>query len=176
MRKIAFILFGVFVLSATHAEAAGKLGGPRALGTFDNWTAYEVTERGQPVCYMTLTLHFPNNTKLHRGDALLTITHRPAENSKDVISYSPGYNYKPMSSSSLVIGHNRFDLFTSQDTAWSRDAATDHKIATAIRTSPLMTVTSTPANKGVSAFTDKLVLKGASQAYQAIGKACHVGS
>jgi hypothetical protein len=148
--------------------------GPEALGVFGSWRAFKANEQGQPVCYMTLTTRFADKGKFHRGDAMLTITHRPREGSKDVLSYMPGYNFKPMSDVDLRVGKASYDLFTTQDTAWSRDAATDHKIAAALRTASTVTITGRPGKKGVAAQTDKFVLKGAGEAYHAIGKACGV--
>jgi hypothetical protein len=148
--------------------------GPKLLGTFGNWRAYSVTEADQPVCYMTLTIPGAKGSKAKRGDALLTITHRPAENSTNVFSYTAGYNYKSGSSVTLRIGKDSFDLFTAQDTAWSRDPATDRKIATELRAAMNLTITGTPANKGAKPLTDRLTLTGTAAAYKAIGKACGV--
>ena len=131
-------------------------------------------EQSDPVCYMTLTARFPKNKKFARGDAYLTITHRPGDNSKDVISYSSGYNFKPMSSADMRFGTKGYDLFTAVDTAWSRDAATDHRIAASILTSPSVTITGYPSRKAGGTITDKFGLKGARDAYRAIGKACGI--
>jgi len=174
MNRVLFL--GLFLLSflVVPAQAASKKAEPQRLGIFGSWQAFATSEQKQPVCYMTLTTHFPKNKKFHRGDALLTITHRPAESSTDVVSYTAGYNYKAASSADLSIGKNSFSLFTAQDTAWSRDVVTDHKLAAAIRSASTLKITGTPAQKGIKPQTDTLVLKGAMQAYQAIGKACGI--
>jgi hypothetical protein len=114
----------------------------------------------------------PKNVKLKRGPAYVMITHRPGENNKDVVSYSAGYNFRPATDVTIAIGKESFDLFTSKDTAWSRDSKTDHMLATAIRNSLSMKVSATPAQTNMKNMTDTLDLKGAAAAYQAIGKAC----
>lgn len=172
--RVLPVLIMLFLLYAAPVLAAGKEAVAPSASTYGNWRVYKITERGQPVCYMTLTAHFPKNAKIRRSDAYLTITHRPGESSKDVISYTAGYNFKPASSAELRIGKQSFSLFTSQDTAWSRDAATDHKIAGLIRTASDLTITGEPTKKTVASLTDKFALKGADAAYHAIGKACGV--
>jgi hypothetical protein len=170
------ILAALALLSLTSpVEAAGNASAPqRSLGTFGNWGAYATTEHGQSICYMTLTARFPKNVKFHRGDARLTITHRPTENSADVVSYTAGYNFRPASAVDIHIGKKDFNLFTAQDPAWARDAVTDHKLAAAIRSAPSLTITGAPVKADIAALTDKFGLKGAAEAYRAIGKACGV--
>lgn len=170
MKSLLILL--ILLLAVPYAHAAGQENTPHLIGTSGYWRAYTVADHGQPVCYMTLTAHFPRHAKFHRGDALLTITQRPGENSTDVISYSAGYNFKPMSSTEMQIGASRFSLFTSQDTAWSRDAATDHKIAAAIRRASALTITGSPSKGSMAKITDNFSLKGANEAYHTIGKAC----
>lgn len=98
------------------------------------------------------------------------ITHRPSESSSDVISYAAGTKFKPASEVQVSVGAKQFSLFTQSDTAWSRDAVTDHAIASAIRHGASMTVIGVSA-QGVK-IADTVQLKGASAAYAAIGKAC----
>jgi hypothetical protein len=145
---------------------------PKLLGTFGGWKANSDGAGDQLTCYMTLQMHSLPNKKLKRGAAWLSITDRPGENSRNVVSYTAGYNFKPTSSVTVLIGKKSFDLFTEKDTAWSRDAATDHALAVAIRDGVKMKITGTPAAKGAGPVSDTLDLKGAAAAYQAIGKAC----
>lgn len=173
MKIIPLIILSLLLL-ASPAWAAKKTTDTHQIGAFGHWRTYRIIEKNEPVCYMTLTAQFPKNQKFHRGNAFLTITHRPTENSKDVVSYTAGYNYKPSSDATLRIGKYNFNLFTSQDTAWSRDAATDHKIAAAIQNFPSLTITGTPAKKPTTTFTDKFTLKGAGEAYRSISKACGI--
>jgi len=110
--------------------------------------------------------------KLKRGDAFLMITHRPGENSKDVVSYKAGYNFKASSDVAVIAGKKSFDLFTDKDTAWSRDPGTDHALAAAIRSGSTLKITGSPSMKGVASVSDSIPLKGAAAAYDAISKAC----
>ena len=180
MKKIV-LSFAALLLLCAPAFAAAT---PQTLGTFGFWRAFQVTENGQPVCYMTLTGKAPQPAaqkgkkgaakQTSRGDITLMITHRPAEGSKDVVSYSAGTKFKPTSEASIHVGKADFNLFTQNDTAWSRDATTDHALTAAIRSMPSMTFSGESA-KG-DKLADTITLKGAAQAYAAIGKACGVAA
>lgn len=158
--------------TAAMAAAPSKDAGQKPLGTFGVWRTYSYTDGGNPVCYMVKEGQFPANKKFKRGASYLMITQRPGENSRDVVSYSAGYNYKPASDVTAVVGKTSFDLFTDKTTAWSRDAKTDHALATAIAGGTTMKMTGSPASGPMGSVTDSLDLKGSTQAYQAIGVAC----
>ncbi len=165
-----FIFFFVFgVVLGTPVFAAG----PQSLGQFGYWSAYQLTEGNASICYMIITAKPPvkkGEKKAKRGDIVLMITQRPSEGALDVVSYAAGARFKPASDVSVQIGVKKFDLFTQDDTAWSRDSATDHALAAALRTGQTATLTGTLASG--AALADHVNLKGAGDAYYAIGKAC----
>lgn len=167
---------------------------PTKLGAFGGWQSFSLEEDGHPVCYMTLTVkpaassvatpkseakkETKNTAKKKaatktptRGPITLMITHRPAENSTDVVSYNAGIKLRPASSADIKIdGKQSFNLFTQNDTAWSRDPATDHALTQAIRAGYNLTFVGTSARS--SRVTDQISLKGSSAAYRAISVAC----
>jgi hypothetical protein len=172
-----FLLMALFVWPVTASAA------PESLGKFNNWEAFSNTEDGQTICYMSQTVKVtapaapapakgkPAAKPASRGPAMLMITHRPTENSLDVVSYSSGIKLRPASDAKIEIdGKQSFNLFTQNDTAWSRDAATDKALATAIRGGTTLTFTGTTARSG--RVTDSVNLKGSAAAYRAISKAC----
>jgi hypothetical protein len=160
--------FLALTLTASPADADA----PQALGKFGVWNAYSVNEGDQRVCYMSIIGHPPKAAakKTRRGDVTLMITHRPAENNTDVVSYAAGQKFKPASEAIVTIGKKQFNLFTQNDTAWSRDTVTDHALAAALRDGATVTVTGLSASG--AKIADTLYLKGAKEAYRAIGKAC----
>ena len=103
--SILVIFFVVFGMSA-HAEQSAA---PKSLGAYGAWTAFSMKEGGQPVCYMVAKAPVVKNKKSRRGAAWLTITQRPGENSKDVISYTAGYNYEASSDVTVRIGKEDFE-------------------------------------------------------------------
>lgn len=163
-----FLLAVILTLPQTGFAESG--GTPKLLGTFGNWKAFSYGGE-KPVCYMTLATQVQSKT-FKRGETYLMITHRPAENIKDVVSYTAGYSFKSPSDVTVDAGKKSFDLFTQKDTAWSRDPTTDHALASAIRGNAKIKLTGTPAGKNAKPVSDTIDLKGASAAYQAINKAC----
>jgi hypothetical protein len=171
MRCFILVIVLMFGTASAFAQVSA---GQKLLGVFGVWRAYTYKDGDQPVCYMVKTAGFPKiitNKKFARGAAYLMITHRPGENSKDVVNYTAGYNFKPASDVTIHAGKDDFDLFTQKDTAWSRDTKTDHALSAAIRHNSFIKIIGLPAQK-VSPVTDTLDMKGAAEAYQAIGKAC----
>lgn len=166
---LRFVLTVLFLLATLPAHAQQK-----SLGTFGAWQAFTYQESGQTVCYMVKEAKFAaaKNSKLKRGPAFLMITHRPDENTKDVVSYAAGYNFKAGSTVDMVFGKESFELFTSRDTAWSRDAKTDHALTAAIKSHANVKISAAPDQKGLKNTTDTLDLTGSAQAYQAINRAC----
>jgi hypothetical protein len=166
-----FIFLALLVLLAgTGAVRAAST--PENLGKFGAWTAYRMIENEQAVCYMSITARPPRDkkSKTKRGDVVLMITQRPGDNSSDVVSYTAGLKFKSSSDVNVTIGSKKFNLFTQGDTAWSRDNATDRALTAAIRSGGSMTVSGVSAR--ATTVTDTLNLKGASQAYAAMNKAC----
>lgn len=161
------------VFAKTTTTSSAGTGQPALIGkSFGHWRAYKADDSGQPVCYMALTTSFPRNKKFKRGEAHLLITQRPEEKSKDVISYASGYVYKPASDVLVQIGKQSFNMFTSKDTAWSRDAAADKALTAAILGAKTITITGTPAQKNAAPTHDRLDVTGAADAYHAINQAC----
>ena len=172
-----FLLTLAIVLLPVAASAA-----PESLGKFNNWETFSYTEDGQTICYMTQSIKAappvvpaakgkPQSKPASRGPATLMITHRPAENSYDVVSYSTGIKLRPASDAKIEIDTKQsFNLFTQNDTAWSRDAATDKALSAAIRGGNTFTFTGTTAKNG--RVNDTVNLKGSAAAYRAISKAC----
>jgi hypothetical protein len=176
MKINAFLIpFLSLSLAVLPAWAAGQ---PQSLGKFGFWETYQVSENNQPVCYMSITGPAPQAPAVKkgkpatpkRGNIVLMVTHRPAEGSKDVVSYAAGVKFKNASDAKIKIGDKEFSLFTQNDTAWSRDAATDHALAAALQSADALTMYGESV-KG-DALADKVALKGARQAYLAISKAC----
>jgi len=171
MSRLSHLLLSsaLLALLVQPAHAAG----PKALGQSGFWSSYSLVDGKQPICYMTIKAKPPEAKGAKapkRGEVVLMITHRPGENSTDVVSYTAGLKFKPGTDVTAKIGEKSFSLFTQGDTAWSHDAASDHAMAQAIRLGSSMTVSGVSASGAPVA--DTLNLKGAAGAYATIGKAC----
>jgi len=174
--KIASSLLALVCALPLVLPAPAQAAVPKPIGKFGYWSAFQMMEGPNPVCYMSITAKPPekkgDKKAVKRGDVVLMITHRPAESTTDVISYAAGAKFKSAADVTFKIGAKDFSLFTQGDTAWSRDQAADHAVVTALRTSASVTVNGTLANG--TALADSVNLKGMNEAYAAIGKACNV--
>jgi hypothetical protein len=161
------------VLAAAGMVAGSAWAGdPKPLGTFQDWTAFRLEETGGPACYMIARPRKSAGDAGRRGDVYVLVTHRPAENSLDVVSISAGYSFAPRAEATVQIGKQSFRLFTDGDSAWAREPSVDHAIVQAIRQNASMVVRGTSARGAKT--VDTYSLAGSSAAYQAISQACNV--
>lgn len=170
---MALLCAGFCVLSVSPARASA----PKVLGKFGYWSAYQMMEGSNPVCYMSITAKSPAQASkdkkkkaAKRGDVVLMIAHRPAEGALDVISYAAGTKFRAASDVTFKMGDREFSLFTQGDTAWARDQSMDRAVVAALRSSSSVTVIGIAANE--TSIADTVNLKGMPDAYYAIGKAC----
>ena len=172
MKKVTlFFLMAVVAAFPVNANA------PKHLGTFGDWSAYQVTENGEKACYM---LSFPqkeegNYTK--RGRVYMLITHRPTSKALNVISCHAGYGFKNGQEVTLKIAgrHKKesYTLFTEGETAWASDSKTDASITTGLsKWGHSLTVHGVSARGTVT--TDTYSLKGSLKALNVISSACGV--
>lgn len=160
----AGVALGVVLASGAHAAE------PKLISAHGKWSAYVFVENGNKVCYMASEPTKDEGAYSRRGQIFALVTNRPAESTKNVFSYIAGYSYKPGSETTVKIDSTTFTLFTQDDTAWTPDAATDEKIAAALRKGSSMVV------KGVSsrgtATTDTFSLSGSGAAHDAMAAEC----
>jgi hypothetical protein len=161
----ALLLIVCFASSASADE-------PKLISTHGDWTAYSFKEGPGTVCYMASQPKKAEGKYSKRDPVFALVTHRPAENTKNVFSYIAGYAYKPGSDVTLTIDDKTFTLFTHKDMAWAKDADTDNKISDAIQKGSKMVVKGTSLRGTLT--TDTFSLKGSGDAHDAIGKACKV--
>jgi hypothetical protein len=168
-RAVIFILLVTMLVTPAYGATSSK---EKNLGTFGAWHAYAYNEAGQTVCYMVTTKTLKSQGPKKRELPYLMITHRPIEASTDVVSYGAGTMINAKRGIKISLGKTVFDLFSVRDTAWTRDAQTDHKLVAAIKTTPVLQVTSVSDKKPPQTIKDQFDLTGAVPAYHAIGKAC----
>lgn len=145
---------------------------PTLIGNYGDWAAYKFTENGNKVCYMVSQPKKAEGNYTKRGDVFALVTHRPAEQTKNVFSYVTGYTYKDGSDVTVEVNNNKFTLFTQKDMAWTPDQDSDNKIAESIRKGSKMVVKGTSSRGTLT--TDSFSLKGSGGAHDAINKACGI--
>ena len=172
------------VLSSTLAQAQST---PKLLATHNAWEAYTYKEGKDTVCFM---LSRPSNTAAYHGgkqvknvnrdEIYILVTHRPAQNSRNVVSINVGYPFKLGSKVSVHIDKNKtYQMFTADEkalkegaannTAWARDD-TDQALVKAMQAGNSMRVVGT-SRRGTET-RDTYSLSGFTAAHAAIDKAC----
>lgn len=168
----SYVYLFVFCVVLGLWSSPGRAADPREVGKFGDWTSYVLKEGKSKVCYMVSKPVKAEGKYTNRGEIFALVTHRPAENTKDVFSYITGYTYKQGSNATVTIDGMRYMLFTQDDTAWAPDAQSDARLAKAIQKGSKMVV------KGTSRYgtltTDTYSLKGSGSAYKAISRECGI--
>lgn len=170
--KFGMKLGGFVACAAVMFSAPVQAAEPVLLGEYGNWSAYTLQEGGQKACYMVSAPVNAQGNYSSRGEVYALITHRPAQNTRDVFSYITGYSYKSGSNAKAKVDSKSFDLFTQDDTAWTPDAAADAALVQSIRKGSKLVVQGTSSRGTLT--TDTYSLKGSGDAYSAISKACGV--
>ena len=145
------------------AHPAAASAGPKKIGEFADWTAATHVESSQTVCYAFTIAQSSAPSLPGRGQVVLTVTERSP--GRDAVAIEAGFTYAPNATMTVQVDQTGLDFYTSGANAFARDGkatvAAFHKGSRAISRSP--------APKEV---TDTFSLKGFSQAYAAIVKAC----
>src|SRR5579871_145225 len=138
------------------------------LGDAQGWSAFADPDRGGKVCYLVGRPVKSEPSGLKRGDVYVYVTHRSADKSYNVVSFTAGYPYREGSEVELVIDTQRFSLFTNKETAWARDAETEKTIVEAMTKGRQAVVRGTSTRGTVT--TDTYSLAGFSQVLGLIDK------
>lgn len=168
--RIAAIAAFVILVQTGHGTLPAWAQEPQHIDTHRDWHTFTYQENGAQVCFMASKPTKEEGDYSQRGDVYLLVTHRPAEASRDVVSVITGYTYGPDSEASVAIGDKLFELFTSENTAWARDAATDAGMISAMKAGSSMIVKGTSSRGTLT--TDTYSLLGFTAAYNEITRTC----
>lgn len=161
---------------AAHAKpaAAESLPAPKELGSFESWTAVELPQPQNKICYMFARPASSDPKSVKRKNVMLTITHRPAMKRRDEVNFQAGYAFKKGDNVAVDIDGKKFEFFTrpdvDPDAAWAQDPSADKAIVTAMKSGKTLKVLGATASNAKT--TDVFNLAGFAKAYNEIGKAC----
>ena len=159
--------------AAVAKPAAGsKSAAAQRLGEAGAWTAYTAGEAAGRVCYVIGKPEKSEPAGAARKPPMAMVTHRPAENVANVVSFVEGYPVKEGSEVALAVGSGKFELFTKDDSAWARTPDLDKSIVAALAKGSRAVVKGQP-QKG-SATIDVYPLAGFPKALALIDKACGI--
>ena len=167
------ILAGIIVLCLLVSVKSISTPTPQSniLGTFGMWTAYVFHDGTGKVCYMAAEPTESKGKYTSRDDVFLTITHRPAEKTYDVVSMTAGFTYQKGSKPNIRIDKKKaVTLMPVEDMAWAKDDKTDATLVKDMVAGSNAYVNGT--SKRGTKILDTFSLKGFSKAYNAINEAC----
>ncbi|MDP6787641.1 MAG: invasion associated locus B family protein [Rhodospirillales bacterium] len=162
--SLAWITLGLVLYAHPALAQGGKL-----IDVFKDWSAFTEKENGKVFCYIGSLPEKMEGKYTQRGDALILVTHRPAEKSFDVVSIQAGYIYKKGSEVKVTIDGQKFELYTKGGYAWAK-AQIDRQLVAAMKGGKTMVVEGTSSRGTLT--TDTYSLSGFTAAYGAMGKAC----
>ncbi len=154
LRMRMFVFTAPLIAAATYAQAQSV---DRQV---HDWTVF--THDG--LCYIGST---PQNMAKD-GKAYLLVTHRGAN--VDEVSAAIGTAYKPGAEVTLVTGKGNMSLFSQNDMAWAKDAATDKRIVDAFKKSGNLRLKATGGDD--KAVEQKYSLSGFTTAYARMKALC----
>ena len=166
--KMKFFVTAVVsvVLLAVHPVAA------KQLGSFKDWSANAEGKGKSLTCWIYSEPVKDEGKYTNRGRIYSLVTHLPGDKVTNQVQFTAGYTFKKGSAVQVVIGKRKFELFTSGDSAWTRNKKDDANIVRAMRSGARMIVTGV-SSRGTKT-KDTYSLSGISAAHKAIGKACKV--
>ena len=114
--KIIFpIIITIFLTNFASAEEV------KSIGKFKDWESFVLTQDGSKVCYAQSIPVVRAPKKLKREPSRLFVSFRPAENIKNEVSVTNGYEFKIKSPVTAKSGKKSYDLFSKGKFAWVVD-------------------------------------------------------
>ena len=165
VKKITLIVIFSFIFSSINAEENLK-----SLGKFKDWESFVLLKEGVKVCFAQSIPIVRAPKKLKREASRLFVSFRPAENIRNEVSVTNGYEFKLKAPVAAKSGKKSYDLFSKGRFAWAVDNEEDKKLISTMRkASRLMIIGNT--NKG-DQTTDHYSMMGFTKAYNAAKKSC----
>ena len=163
-KNILVVLF-LFVFNIANAEENLK-----SLGKFKDWESFVLSQEQTKVCFAQSIPILKAPKKFKREPSRLFVSFRPAENIKNEVSVTNGYEFKLKAPVAAKSGKNTYDLFSKGRFAWVVDNGDEKKlISTMKKASRLMIIGN--AEKGAQT-TDHYSMMGFTKAYNSAKKSC----
>jgi len=165
IKKILIIILFSLFFNISNAEENLK-----STGKFKDWESFILLQEGNKICFAQSIPVVRAPKKLKRDPSRLFVSFRPAENIKNEISVTNGYDFKLKAPIQAKSGKKSYDLFSKGRFAWVVDNKDEAKlIVTMKKASRLMIIGNT--NKG-DQTTDHYSMMGFTKAYNTAKKNC----
>ena len=165
IKKILILYLFCFTFETLSAEENLK-----SIEKFKDWESFILSQEGNKVCFAQSTPVVRAPKKLKREPSRLFVSFRPAQNIKNEVSVTNGYDFKLKAPVTAKSGKKKYDLFSKGRFAWVVDNEDEKKlIITMKKASRLMIIGNT--EKG-DQTTDHYSMMGFTKAYNTAKKNC----
>ena len=165
IKKILLLILFSFICSISYGEENLK-----SIGKFKDWESFVLSKEGDKICFAQSTPVVRAPKKLIRDPSRLFVSFRPAEDIKNEISVTNGYEFKIKAPVAAKSGKKSYDLFSKGRFAWVVDNDDEKKlILTMKKASRLMIIGNN--DKG-DQTTDHYSMMGFTKAYNTAKKNC----
>ena len=123
VKKIIIITLFCFVLGTLNAEENLK-----SVGKFKDWESFVLSKDGNKTCFAQSIPVVRAPKKLKRDPSRLFVSFRPAENIKNEVSVTNGYEFKLKAPVAAKSGKKNYDLFSKGRFAWVVDSKDEVKV------------------------------------------------
>ena len=165
IKKISIIFLFYFTFETLSAEENLK-----SIGKFKDWESFILSQDGNKTCFAQSIPVVKAPKKIKRDPSRLFVSFRPAENIKNEISLTNGYQFKLKTPVIAKSGKKTYDLFSKGRFAWVVDNKDEMKlILTMKKASRIMIIGNT--DKGEQT-TDHYSMMGFTKAYNTAKKSC----
>ena len=165
IKKILLLILFSLICSVSYGEENLK-----SVGKFKDWESFVLSQEGNKICFAQSIPVVRAPKKLKREPSRLFVSFRPADNIKNEISVTNGYEFKQKAPVSAKSGKRSYDLFSKGRFAWVVDSDDEKKLITTMKkASRLMIIGNT--DKG-DQTTDHYSMMGFTKAYNTAKKSC----
>ena len=165
IKKNLYIILFSIIFNFANAEENLK-----SLGKFKDWESFILSQNGNKICFAQSIPVVRAPKKLKREPSRLFVSFRPAENIKNEISVTNGYDFKIKAPVTAKSGKKSYDLFSKGRFAWVVDNKDEIKlISTMKKASRLMIIGN---SKNGEQTTDHYSMMGFTKAYNTAKKSC----
>tara|TARA_B100002003_G_scaffold221883_1_gene225259 strand:+ start:33 stop:548 length:516 start_codon:yes stop_codon:yes gene_type:complete len=165
IKKILILSLFYFTFGILNAEENLK-----SIGKFKDWESFVLSQDGNKTCFAQSIPVVRAPKKLKRDPSRLFVSFRPAENIKNEVSVTNGYEFKLKAPVIAKSGKKSYDLFSKGRFAWVVENEDGTKlIKTMKKASRLMIIGNT--SKG-DQTTDHYSMMGFTKAYSTAKKSC----
>ena len=165
IKKILILSLFYFTFGVINAEENLK-----SVGKFKDWESFVLSKDGNKTCFAQSVPVVRAPKKLKRDPSRLFVSFRPAEDIKNEVSVTNGYEFKLKAPVAAKSGKKSYDLFSKGRFAWVVDNKDESRlIVTMKKASRLMIIGMTEKDDQT---TDHYSMMGFTKAYNTAKKSC----